>query len=776
MNKETSTTIACQYCGDPCLSDHVVIKANHYCCYGCATLDEVVSKINTSEEEVQVQYKQFDLEDNFDQLVEFQNDKVYKVQISLPAIHCSSCVELLEDLPAFNKNVLKATVNFEQKACTVIAKKDLALSFLAQLLDDLGYPPQLSVGIKRRELEKKLQKETLFKMAVAGFCFGNIMLYSMPHYFGLNISNDPFFSKLFLGLSLFMSIPVLFYSGKEYLISAYKALTASRMHINIPIAIGILSLWAWSIYEIVSGSGSGYLDSLAGLIFFLLVGKWFQSRIYNEVSFQREVAEFIPMVVRKLVDNNRTKWTAIKDLQQGDHIEIKHGEIIPIDAYTMEQSTSVDYSFITGEQYPEEVSKRSKIFAGGRQLGGRLRLEVLEKPNMDAIWSNWNVNHQSDSGSTWTDHIARYFTAAVLTIAVAAGVIWYLIDPSRIPFVFSAVLIVACPCALALSAPFTYGSILRVFSKNNFFVKTANSIQQLGESELVVYDKTGTLSYSTQKQVSYVGEELSEVEMQILRSAVEQSTHPVSNSIAQSLYSATLLLDSFNEEIGSGLAATYKDFSLKLGSANWLKQEESETSGSTYLEINGQLKGKYVIVPEYRNDLELTTTGNDYKQVVLSGDNSSEEQALYKLYPGFTEMHFNLSPLDKKKKIEQYQKNDKVVMLGDGLNDAVALEESNFGIALTESLNGFYPNANGVLLASEFRLFPKFMNLARYSSKVLKVGLIFSLLYNIIGLAFAVTGLLTPIVAAILMPLSSVTVVSLDTALVRRKAIKLGLK
>ena len=775
MKKETSTTLDCEYCGDPCLNDHVVIKGSHYCCYGCATLDEVVAKINTSEEEIKIQYKQFDLEDNFNQLVDFQNDKLYKVQISLPAIHCSSCVELLEDLPSFNAKVLKCTVNFEQKTCTIIAKKGLALSFLAQLLDDLGYPPQLSIGIKRKELEKRAQKEVLFKMAVAGFCFGNIMLYSMPHYFGLNISNNPFFSRLFVGLSLFMSLPVLFYSGREYMSSAYKALAASRMHINIPIAIGILSLWVWSIYEIFSGKGSGYLDSLGGLIFFLLVGKWFQSRIYNEVSFQRELAEFIPMVVRKKVKNG-ISWTAIRELNKGDIIEIKHGEIIPVDAFTINQNTSIDYSFITGEQHPEEVPIGHKIFAGGKQLGGRLELELRDKPNLEAIWSNWNNHTKEESEQTWTDHIAKYFTLSVLGIALISSVIWYFIDPSKIPFVFSAVLIVACPCALALSAPFTYGSILRVFSRNNFFVKSAHSIQQLGECELVVYDKTGTLSYSTQNKVSYEGLELSEREQQVLLSAVQQSTHPVSASIANFMLSQSLLLDYFKEEIGAGLEARQDNITIKLGSAKWLDVNTQDGTSVSYLQINGELKGRFIIQPVYRKDLALQETGSICNQIVLSGDNNSEQHALYELYPGFKEMHFNQSPVDKKRRIEEYQRDASTVMLGDGLNDAVALKESHFGIALTESLNGFYPNAKGVLLASEFRLFPKFLQLARYSRQVLQVGLIFSLLYNLIGLAFAVSGLLTPIVAAILMPLSSVTVVSLDTALVRRKALKLGLK
>lgn len=776
MRSETTTQLICTYCGDHCLDDKIEVKGNVYCCYGCATLDDVVAKIHMSEQDVRLEYKQFDLEENFNQLVEFQNDKVYKVQIILPSIHCSSCIELLEDLPSFNENVMSSQVNFEQKRASIVAKKDLKLSMLAQLLDEIGYPPQLSVSGKIKEQAKRQEKVALFKMAVAGFCFGNIMLYSMPHYFGLDLANDIFFSKLFSALSIVLSIPVVLYSGMEYLRSAYKALTAARTHINIPIAIGMISLWAWSIYEIASGQGSGYLDSLAGLVFFLLVGKWFQSKIYDQVSFQRELSEFIPMVVRRKTTDGFT-WDKVGELNKGDEIILKNAEIIPVQSKLSSANALIDYSFITGEQQPEEVLQGSVVFTGGRILGGEVELEIENKPNVNEVWANWQVGSQREQAQNWTNKISKYFTLAVIGIAITTAVVWYFIDPSKVPFVFSAVLIVACPCALALSAPFTYGNILRVFSKNNFFVKDADSLQSLSKVEMMVFDKTGTLTRSTKGSVQYSGKPIESPLSALIYSACKQSTHPLSQRLASSMKAEQIYLDHFKEITSKGIEAGIANDHIRLGSPQWLGIEIGPSESNVAIEWNGEYWGIFSFESVYRENAEevLQELGEHFDLGVVSGDNDAERKRLQSWLPKGSCIEFQLDPKQKESAIKNWKEEKDLLMIGDGLNDSNALQSSNFGIAITESLNGFYPGADGVLLAESFDKLPKFMKLSEYSRSILRTGLVFSLFYNLLGVSFAVAGLLTPIIAAILMPISSITVVSLDSILVRIKAKKLGL-
>ncbi len=369
MNRGTPIATLCAYCGSECDSDLVTIKGKDYCCYGCATLSDVVANMKSTPLDISLKYKQFDLVENFNQLVDYQNDTIYGVGISLPAIHCSSCIELLEDLPSFYEGIRSAKVNFEQRKCTVTASKEMPLSFVAQLLEDLGYPPQISISQKLKEAEKTVNKNNLLKLAVAGFCFGNIMLFSMPHYFGLQVVNDAFFARIFSVLSVTLSLPVVFYAGRDYLNSAYRALAAGKSHLNIPIAIGILSLFGWSLYEIFSGVGIGYLDSLAGLIFFLLIGKWFQHKVYDQVSYTRNVQEFIPLVVRQLVAGE-TIWSRIDELKKGDQVLIKNEEVIPVNGTLSRGYGVIDYAFITGEALPEQVKEGEQVYAGGCQKAG----------------------------------------------------------------------------------------------------------------------------------------------------------------------------------------------------------------------------------------------------------------------------------------------------------------------------------------------------------------------------------------------------------------------
>lgn len=777
MPKDTTIT-HCHYCGNTCDSEGIVVNNTSYCCYGCATLDDVVAKLKTTAGDVSIKYKQFDLPENFSKLVDYEDQDRYSISISLPAIHCSSCIELLEDLPSFIDGILAAHVNFERKRCKVTAKKSVPLSYVAQLLEDIGYPPQISLSQKLKEEEKKTQKNNLLKLAVAGFCFGNIMLYSMPHYFGLDVANDAFFSKLFSALSILLSIPVLTYSGRAYLTSAYRALAAGKSHLNIPISIGILALFGWSLYEIGSGKGVGYLDSLAGLIFFLLVGKWFQYKVYDQVSYTRSVNEFIPLVVRKLTHTKDVVWERIDKLDKGNTILVKSQEVIPAAGILTSGEALINYAFVTGESIPVKVEKGERIFAGGKQTKGDIAIALEEKPKLSDLWDTWSSETTAkEFNNRWTDHISKYFTLIVLAIAFISGTIWWFINPAKAVFVFSAVLIVACPCALALSAPFTYGNILRVFSKNGLFLKAGNAIGNLAHISHIVFDKTGTLTENNSNQVRFMGNELSIKQQIAIATLAKQSTHPLSLIIANSFtIQQEAELFNFEEHIGKGIEAIVGTDHYKLGSASWL-EGGSATSTAVYLSINNELMGHFRIEANYRKGLKevLNRLGKRYKLSIVSGDNASEESRLREVYNGFRKMVFNCKPLQKANLIESLNREDEVLMIGDGLNDGKAIEKGSLGIALTENLNGFYPGSDAVLLAEEFNKLPHFMELGYYSKRILKLTLLFSLAYNVAGLSFAVAGVLTPIVAAILMPLSSISVVLLATLLVRTKAQKLKL-
>jgi Cu+-exporting ATPase len=774
------TIVKCDYCGNDCAEDLIVLQQKNYCCYGCATLDDVISKVKEAGSEISIKYKQYDLDEFFNQLVDYQNETIYKITISLPNIHCSSCIELLEDLPTFYSEIHSATVNFEQRKAILVIEKSLKLSFVAQLLDDIGYPPQLGISQKLETESRKLANYNLFKLAVAGFCFGNIMLFSMPHYFGLHIGEDGFFAKLFSYLSVVLSLPVVFFSGREYLVSAYKSIRAKRSHLNIPISIGIVTLFVWSLYEIFSQTGIGYLDSLAGFIFFLLIGKWFQTKIYDQVSYQRNVSEFIPLIVRQITDGDEEEWKRLDQLKKGDHIVVKNEEIIPTDGEIVSGNGLIDYSFITGESIPEAVSVGEVVFSGGCQKSGDLVISLSKTPDVSQLWDTWSTPKvQKEFNTHWTDVISKYFTVAIIVLATIAGLAWLSVGTVKALFVFSSVLIVACPCALALSAPFTYGGVLRAFSKNNFFLKEANAVSIMSRINHLIFDKTGTLTQSDAVGVTELGNFTKEFKSGVY-ALVKQSNHPLSRAITEYLlpYKHVISVSQFEELPGKGLQGIIDGKAYKIGSKKWILNADSEdTSAAVYVSIDNQYIGKLSIVTQYRNKLNqlFSQLGGMMKLSVLSGDNDAEKNHLQKMYAGFAALRFNLKPKDKAEIVKELKKDQSVCMMGDGLNDSSAITECDLGIAVTESLNGFYPGSDAVLLGEGFEKLPKLFALARYSKVVLKWCLIFSLTYNLGGLSFAVAGKLTPVVAAILMPLSSISVVILATLMVRIKSKKLGM-
>lgn len=779
MKFDTTIKLLCDYCGEECSdTNEVVIDDLNYCCYGCATLSKVASGINFNPTEVSLKYKQLDFQDTFNSLVDYQDDSVYGITISLPNIQCSSCIRLIEDLPSLNDDVISSRVNFEKKVCKLIVRKSLALSFLAQLIDDIGYPPLISVSQKQKIESDLVKRNTLMKLAVAGFCFGNIMLMSMAHYFGLNFTNDEFFGKLFSFLSLALCLPVVFYSGKDYLVSAFKSLVAGRAHINIPISIGILSLFIWSVYEVISGNGIGYLDSLSGLIFFLLIGKWFQSKVYNYVSFERTLNEFIPFVVRKKAQKSFV-WTSISDLDLGDQIIVKNEEIIPVNGSLSSGTGIIDYAFISGESRCEQVLLGKQIYAGGCQKSGEIVVTINEKPSMDKLWNTWsNQLSKKEFSNSFVDVISKYFTLSIISVAVLAFIYWYFQGSlSQALFVFSSVLIIACPCALALSSPFTFGNILKVFNTNKFFLKNPEIIATLSKINHIVFDKTGTLTQNKASQLEFIGDSLSTENRKKFRALASQSKHPLSILLAEYLSGGDdIMVHDFMEYSGKGIQGTINGSVVMLGSASWVYSTKNRNT-VIYASVDGKAIGFFQLKPVYRKGLKqmLLNLGRKVKVSVLSGDNDGEKLVLNDLYGNFDQLHFNLLPKDKALKINQIQTSERVMMIGDGLNDASAIETCDVGVAITENLNGFYPSSDAVLLADGINKLPKFIDLARYSKRVLNWSLIFSLGYNLIGITFAVMGLLTPIVAAILMPLSSISIVLLDTFLVRLKSKKLKL-
>ncbi|MEO1715224.1 MAG: HAD-IC family P-type ATPase, partial [Bacteroidota bacterium] len=355
---------------------------------------------------------------------------------------------------------------------------------VVELLASIGYAPTISLESSEQSQKRPVDRKLYFQLGVAGFAFGNIMLMSFPEYLGMQQHPDHSIVQLFGYLNILLALPVLLYSGGDYLRSAFLGLRHFHLNMDVPISLGMLALFTRSAYEILAGVGAGYMDSLAGFIFFLLIGKWFQQRTYQHLSFERDFRSYFP-IAATVIEEEEERIVPVKDLEIGQVIRIRNGELIPADGKLMEGKGLIDYSFVTGEAQPVSKVASESLFAGGRQTGGAITVELKKRVDQSYLTSLWNdqafqkeVHGQT---SRLADRVAQYFTAAILLIAAGTLMYWLPKDWTTAINAFSSVLIIACPCAVALSVPFTFGNSMRILAKQGFFLKNVETIESLSE-------------------------------------------------------------------------------------------------------------------------------------------------------------------------------------------------------------------------------------------------------------------------------------------------------
>ncbi|SOU87591.1 heavy metal translocating P-type ATPase [Tenacibaculum dicentrarchi] len=774
----------CFHCGNECDTKTITIKEKSFCCNGCKTVFEIFSENDLTcyydfqnnpgaiPEEIQGKYDFLDNKEITDKLLEFNDGNLHVVNLYIPHIHCSSCIWVLENLHKLQRNISSSQVDFPKKTVRITYNSEIiSLKEIVLLLSSIGYEPYIS--LEDYEVgKKKVDRSLIYKLGIAGFAFGNVMFLSFPEYFEVSGFWLEQYKGIFRWLMFFFSLPVVFYAGQDYFISAYKGLRSKILNIDVPIALGIAVLFIRSSAEIIFDIGTGFFDSLTGLVFFLLLGKFFQQKTYNFLSFERDYKSYFPIAVTRISSEGKEQNVQIYDVEKGDRLLIRNQELIPVDGILINGNAKIDYSFVTGEAVPVSKKSGDKLFAGGKQLSGVIEMEVLSSVSqsyLTQLWSNDVFKKDKNSSfKTLTDRISQNFTVTVLIIAFISTAFWLYFDSSKALNVFTAVLIIACPCAIALAAPFTLGNMLRIFGKKKFYLKNATVVEQLAEIDSVIFDKTGTLTTSKENQIDYKGSELSSEEKAILKSTLRASNHPLSRMLYGFLSVEMLPVDSFKEYTGKGIEAICNGIDVKIGSSSFVNntKEKLNLDTSVHISFDGIYKGKYVFKNAYRNGVKelFSELNTNYNLAVVSGDNEGEKKFLEDFLPKNTSFLFNQKPEDKLNYVEDLQnKGQSVIMIGDGLNDAGALAQSNVGISLSENINVFSPACDAILDASKFNEISGYIKASKKAIKIIKYSFILSLCYNLIGLYFATTGQLKPVIAAILMPLSSISIVLFTT-------------
>jgi Cu+-exporting ATPase len=788
----------CFHCGlDIIKAEEIIFDEKEFCCNGCKTVYEIFSlndmtcyydfekSPGATPQDINGKYDFLDNESIVSKLLEFQENSTAIISLNIPHIHCSSCIWILENLQRLQKGISTSQVNFPEKTVRITYNPEtVSIKTIVYLLSSIGYEPYIS--LENYETGKNnVDRSLTYKLGVAFFCFGNIMLLSFPEYFEVKEFWLDQYRGFFRWLIFALSLPSFFYSASGYYVSAYKSIKSKMLNIDIPIALGIVVMFVRSTFDIVMDYGSGFFDSLCGLIFFMLLGKMFQIKTYSFLSFERDFKSYFPIAITKINSDASEESVPIYEVEKGDRLLIRNQELIPVDGILISEKAEIDYSFVTGEAIPITKHSGDKVFAGGKQMGKVIEMEVLHSVSqsyLTQLWSNdvfqKNVEQKH---KTITDRISRYFTPILLLIAFSGFGYWIFIDANIAFNVFTAVLIVACPCALALTAPFTFGNVLRILGKQKFYLKNALVIEQLAKVDTIVFDKTGTITTNKKSNISYEGVALSDENLLLIKNVLRASNHPLSRMLYDYLpvmilqnksaeETKKLKVDAFEEITGKGIHAQIFGYQIQIGSASFVEKPEDNSiqQTSVHIKINGVYYGKYIFNNQYREGLEelFKNLSGKYQIKVLSGDNEGERSTLEKLLPKGTELIFNQKPEQKLEFIKNLQEKGKnVMMVGDGLNDAGALAQSNVGISISENVNVFSPACDAILDANEFQKMDYFLKLSKNSITTIKMSFALSLLYNVVGLSFAITGNLLPLVAAIIMPLSTITIVSFVTVM-----------
>ncbi len=793
---------SCYHCGDSCRIGTVRKDEKVFCCSGCAAVYDILKQGNLctyydledkpgTKQSQALDYDKFaflDDDEVVQKMIQFKDQSQTHIKFYLPQIHCASCLWLLEHLPQLHNGIQAAEVDFIQKEVFVVFKQEeISLKKLVTLLSKIGYEPQLNKGTidGGNQKKKNYNSQNIKYLGVAGACFVAIMMLSLPEYISGGQLYSESLSVFFRWANLVLCLPAVLYSSYVFFQSAWTGLKHKVLNTDAPVALAIGITFARSIYEVTVLGESGYFDSLTGLIFFMLLGRVLQQRTYRLINYERDFTSYFPIAVSKINKDKSISTVKLEDIKFADEVVVYPNDIIPIDGIVVKSKADIDYSFVTGESTPSSKETSDIVYAGGRVLNNKIVVYALKEASQSYLTHLWNKsNNEKIEKKTvkHTDWVSHYFTWGILVIAAVTAAVWLFIEPSKALWAATAVLIISCPCALLLSETFTKGNILRNLSKIGLYVKNEDVLDQLSHTDHIIFDKTGTLTEAKNFNTFYKGKTLTDFERNCIYSAVSQSKHPYSQAIATYLDEPEIAEKMMVKEIaGGGLEAHWDTHYLRIGSEEFVygnaskalrqnqsSNEEAKKSAEAYVMIDMELVGIFNFKNHYRANIPetLKQLSATYELSVLSGDNDAEYDNLRAMLGSKVKLNFNQKPNDKRAYIHQLKTQGKnTLMVGDGLNDNGALQESDCGLIICEESNSFFPGGDALLDAASVAKLGHILAVTKKIKPIIYLTFGLSLIYNLTGLFFAVQGNLSPLIAAILMPASSITIILLTFGL-----------
>ena len=794
----------CKHCAGNFEGEAVIdANGNEFCCNGCKNvyaylnsrgLSEFYSKLKKDEQNLaKPSSKHFDKQSAssmFSKLLRRDENSPFicELEVLISGIHCPACIWLNEKALSNLEGVLELNISATtSKARVLFDERKTALEDILNLIIAIGYDPKPFNAIK--SAKNSLSREYYARLIVALACSMNIMWVAIALYSGYFEGLSLGAKKILHFAEFVLASPPVFYTASVFYRSALSSLKLRQINMDVNVSLGILSVYFYSVYAMLSGAEQVYFDSACMLVTFIFTGKFLQTKATQKAAQELEnISSLFVEQVMSVKNNSRIpsisefKPCDVSEVKSGDFVLLRSGERAMIDGVVLSGQASVDNSSINGESVPVGISKDDALLSGALCAEG----SVIYKATSSFQGSFLNKLSKLLSNASFAraeieelaNKISSHFGWAILALCVASFVFWSVVNISAWSGasafgVAISVLVIACPCALSLATPIATLVAMGTATKRSVVFKDAKVLETLAKCDIIAFDKTGTLSKANLKVLK--GQRFLPFDDGALLALASASTHPISKAVASYILEKTCTLSPFSQGIleniqniaGKGISATYKGVKIAGGSAAFVKSlgaslaDDTQGSSEYYFMYDNKLVARFFLDDELREGAkasikELKKMG--LKVLMLSGDKQIVASKVAREL-GIDESHGELNPEQKALLIKELQKSANVVMVGDGINDILALKSANVGIAMGSGASVSVGVSDVVLLRDELKDLVFALRQAKKTFKVIKENLFISLVYNALSIPLAMAGFIIPLFAAISMSFSSLLVV-----------------
>jgi Cu2+-exporting ATPase len=781
------TGVACSHCGLPVPAGFRVSDTDRqFCCAGCRTAFAIIHDhglggyYNIAERRDGPvvasgrSFEEFDHATFRDLYVRRTPDGLGQVDLYLEGVHCGACVWLVERVPLVVPGVARAELNVRRSLARVVwDDAAVPLSQVARTLDSLGYHPHPFRGLEVEAMRRREDRAMLVRIGVAGAIAANVMLAALALYSGQLGGMEGPYERFFRWVSLLLTTPALLWPGRVFFAGAWASLRTRTLHMDLPIALALAVGWVRGASNTITDSGPIYFDGLATLTFALLAGRFLQQRGQRAAADSAELLYALSPSTARVVEGDSTHEIPAAALLPGMVLDVRAGEMFAADGVVTSGRSTVDVSLLTGESRPVSVGVSDRVYAGTMNVASAVRVRVDapgEESRLATILQQVEDSVRRRAPVVQlANRLAGWFVAVVLVAAAATVLFWYPRDPTAAVDNAIALLVVTCPCALALATPLAVSVAIGRAARSGILIKGGDVIERLATPGTMLLDKTGTITEARVALTSWDGPEWAKP---LVLALEQESSHPIAAGFRRAFDGVEVMEAALTTHVVGGIDGMVDGWHVVVGSPAFVEGRASRGARfatppshltPVLIAVDGVIVASAGFGDAVRADARASIAALEARrwQVgILSGDHPTVVHGVGESLGLALEVCIGGAvPEEKRRLVEQARERGTVVMVGDGVNDAAAIAAASVGVGVHGGAEACLATADVYLARPGLASLVTLTEGASRTIAVIRRNIAFSIGYNIIGATLAVTGVITPLIAAILMPASSLTVV-----------------